>query len=214
MKAPLVVRFEDEDFIVISKPCGLLVDSGRESEDVISQLSAQIGRPVFAFHRLDQETSGLLLLGKRKLFSAPMTQAFETKQIRKSYLAVVSGLWPKDLTRIAERVGDREALTTFRTLFVTESRSVIEALPKTGRKHQIRLHCAHAQHPVLGDVLYGSPKTSNEAQYPGHALHAYRLDFTHPRTKQRISLKDRPDPWTETWLHGLELAQMWERLSR
>lgn len=217
----LEIAFEDDDFVAVVKPAGMVVHSSRETgDDLLSTIGRRIGRPVFAFHRLDKGTSGLVLLGKRRgPAAADMTQAFEKKRVRKAYLAVVSGAWPATLGRVdapLEKLEDRvvvsergkPSLTTFRRLVSSPDKSLIEALPKTGRTHQIRVHCAHAGHPILGDARYGKGG-GREAI----ALHAHSLAFEHPRSRERLVLRSLPGDWRDTWLSGLDVEAVWARLA-
>ncbi len=236
---PIRVLFEDEDLIAVSKPIGLVVDAGDErttdgAEDLISALEAT-GRKVFPYHRLDRDTSGIVLLGKSRRISRDVTKLFEEKRIRKSYLAVVEGLWPKALNKVELKIGEKDAVTTFRVLRAHShttsyeapigidqtrmDRTWLEALPKTGRKHQIRLHCADSGHPILGDAVYGkkdgagdSGKKSAWDNGVGHALHAYKLEFKHPRTKTMLTIVDPPESWKATWLAQMEIGVTWAKL--
>jgi len=196
------ILFEDNDLIVVSKPAGLIVGDPEREDSLEFVTARQIGRKVFPFHRLDRATSGVVLLGKTRVHAAAITQAFEKKRIRKAYLAVVNGEWPSQLGRIDTMIEGREAVTTFRRIAVGSSESLIEALPKTGRTHQIRIHCASAGHPIKGDTIYG---LSNELdQKPAapreQALHAYRLTFNHPGSGEAVSIMDLPHHWRETYL--------------
>ena len=230
--AAVRILFEDDNLIVVDKPVGVVVDDGRErnseNPDLILLLS-EMGRKTFAFHRLDRDTSGIVLLGKSKRFAKEITTLFEEKRIRKAYLAVVNGVWPPSLNRVALPIGDRESLTTFRRLAVSDApssegpagRSWLEALPKTGRKHQIRIHCASSGHAILGDGVYGggqvrstSSSSASDSETParGHALHAYSLSFRHPENGETVSVRSSPDAWRENWLKGMNYEPAWDRL--
>ncbi len=174
----------------------------------------------FAFHRLDRETSGIVLLGKTRRFAKDITNLFENKKIRKAYLATVSGEWPLTLGRVSTPIEDRAASTTFRRLLVGASAgrlaSLVEALPKTGRTHQIRIHCAGAGYPILGDARYGAaPRLSIDEQANderGQALHAYRLDFRHPANGETLTIRSEPCAWRTTWLAEFEIEPTWKKL--
>ena len=187
------VLWEDSDLMAVEKPAGLLVDSGGRAADVVSQTGC------FAFHRLDRETSGIVLLGRTRRFAREITALFEDKRIRKAYLAVVKGDWRE--SRVELPIEGREAVTTFRRLALGSSAgqvaSLIEALPKTGRTHQIRIHASHIGHPILGDPKYGGGANTNTS---GHALHAHRLDFRHPASGETICIRSEPQAWLSTWL--------------
>jgi RluA family pseudouridine synthase len=211
--SPLKVLFEDEFIIAVDKPAGMIVHGSPESLE--ESLARQIGQRVILLHRLDRDTTGIVLLAKRKEVSGPLSRAFEEKRIRKSYFAVVHGAWPKATSRVesfidrGEDVGwvsvpdgtGRRALTTFRVLAANAEKSLLEAMPKTGRTHQIRLHCAGTGHAICGDKVYGDGKN---AEYP-QALHAHRMDFRHPKTSLEIQiLSPPPEYWNSHWLMGLE----------
>lgn len=220
------VLWEDNDFIVVSKPVGLLVDAGNGSDDLVRRVRASESSraSVFAFHRLDRETSGVVLMGKTRRYARDVTKLFEEKRIRKAYLAVVNGEWPITLGRVDTAIENRPASTTFRRLvsgtFGGSPRSLIEALPKTGRTHQIRLHCSGEGYAILGDERYGSVRSPQNAKHGvGQALHAYRLDFRHPANGVTISVRSEPTLWRETWLADFDggasaakLDTIWKKL--
>jgi RluA family pseudouridine synthase len=209
---PLKILFEDEFLIAVDKPAGLIVHGAPDSLE--ESLAAQIGKRAILLHRLDRDTSGVVLLAKRKDAAGPLSRAFEEKKIRKSYFAVVEGLWPKSASRveslidrlenrwISQSAGNgRRALTTFRILAANETKSLLEAMPKTGRTHQIRLHCAGVGHAVCGDRIYGIGAESD----PPQALHAHRIDFRHPITEIDVRiLAPPPEYWASHWLNGLQ----------
>lgn len=223
-----VTLWEDADLLAVAKPCGLVVDSGGRSGDDLVSLTG-----CFAFHRLDRETSGIVLLGKSRRWAREITALFEEKRIRKAYMAVVDGAWT--LSRVDSPIEDRAAATTFRRLASGRAATWIEALPKTGRTHQIRIHCAESGHAILGDQRYGPHAAANAARADGagvtggpagaagaagglaatslgHALHAYRLDFRHPSNGETVSLKSAPIEWRETWLKGIDFEPTWKKV--
>lgn len=218
------IIWEDADLLVVEKPVGLLVDAGvRENSTSAAHDQDLLGKvrnfgpkyeAVFAFHRLDRGTSGAVMLGKTRRYARAVTQAFEEKRIRKAYLAVVGGEWPATLNRVELPIEGRESLTTFRRLaqgtFAGTPASLIDCLPKTGRTHQIRIHCQSAGFPVLGDSRYGSAQT-DEARSDDHALHAYRLDFRHPADGREISIRSAPEAWRPTWLENFDVERFWDQ---
>lgn len=219
------IVFEDEWLLVVSKPPGLPVhaSAGRDGDDLESLLRKQRKRSLVLFHRLDADTTGLVVLGKRPEINRTMTEAFEKKRIRKSYMAVVEGRWRPEWNRVEtfidrgpdgrwtnfENPPGKRALTTFRVLKASDEKSWVEAILKTGRTHQIRLHCLAKGCPILGDRVYGHGK----AEMPPQALHAYRMDLQHPVTGDPLRLVDPPPAyWTTEWLRGLPVDEAMKRL--
>lgn len=226
---PLKVVFEDPDILAVYKPAGMKVHSGAGESSVELAVEQQFGKRWILLHRLDRDTTGILLFAKNREAAGEMSRAFENKQIRKSYLAVVEGDWPASLGRIDQPIEQfkdgekviRSACTTFRVLarsFASvpagegeTKRSWLEVLPKTGRMHQIRIHCSKASHPICGDRLYGA-SGDGPAAAP-LALHAHRIDFRHPRTGEPLQLKAAPpEEWLTTWLMDFEWSRVYAKL--
>lgn len=180
-------------------------------------LRDQLGQHVFPIHRLDRPTSGVLLFALNSEMACMMSQQFEQHQIEKSYLAVVRGyLLGEDridyplkvqLDKIADKFSQekeaQQAVTDYRSLatvempypagkFATARYSLVQLFPKTGRKHQLRRHLKHLFHPIIGDTHYGdlhqnralTANTGCERLF----LHSNQLQFTHPKTLQKISI--------------------------
>lgn len=200
----LRVLFQDDAILAVSKPPGLKVHGGDFEPSLERLVSEQAGRRLILLHRLDQETTGIVLFAKRKDIAGEFSRAFEEKRVRKAYFAVVEGRWPSGVNRV-ESVIERDgiakaAFTTFRVLAARDEKTWLEAMPKTGRRHQIRLHCAAQGHPVCGDKLYG--QVSDRA---GLALHAYRVDFRHPVSGANVRIQDPPpEDWHSTWLEDFD----------
>ena len=217
--ANLKTIFEDDCILAVMKPAGLKVH-GQEGEPTLETLVEESqGRRLVLMHRLDRDTTGIVLFAKRRDVAGALSRAFEQKKIRKTYWAVVEGLWPKRVNkiesylerdpndprkqrmRVDEAPGARRALTTFRVLGTCPEKTWLEVMPKTGRTHQIRVHCASQGHPVLGDRLYGQTLGAQS----GLALHAYRLMFRHPLTAVEMDLvAEPPENWERDWLLGFE----------
>ncbi len=208
------VLFEDRDLLVVSKPAGLVVDGGEREDSFELLVRAHAGPGVFPFHRIDRATSGIVLYGKTKVHAAAITQGFEKKQIRKAYLAVVEGDWKPEWNRVESDVDGKTALTTYRLMGRAANFSLIEALPKTGRKHQIRIHCKEKGCPIVGDTLHGASGGEPGVPPLEQALHAYKLSFKHPGTGDAISILDIPEHWRETYLAGFEWDAITSRLKR
>ena len=217
---PLEVVYEDEDLAVINKPAGMMVHAGAGATDdarnrgtLVNALLHRFGslsgvggeaRPGIV-HRLDKQTSGLILVAKNDSAHRKLAQQFSSRKIRKTYMALVHGRLEKDSGTIAtpisrdamrrtrmttRRSKGREALTHYQVERRIESSfgkfTLLRIQIATGRTHQIRVHLASLGHPVVGDTLYGAPR-----EIPGKGaalslgrnfLHAAELEFEHPRT--------------------------------
>ncbi|MGD9886434.1 MAG: RluA family pseudouridine synthase [Bacilli bacterium] len=203
----LDIVYEDEDILAINKPINLLVHPDGNSEQTLDNM-------VFAYylqknnslnprhlHRLDKDTSGLVLYAKHLLAHAFLNYQIEKELIEKHYYAIVQGEMEKPKGIIELPIGrnrhesnkylvnlqGKSAVTIYHTIKSSHHFSLLDVVIKTGRTHQIRVHFAHFNHPVVGDKLYGKP---------AHRLmlHAYGLDFIHPRTRNRVSIRTRiPD---------------------
>ncbi|MDD4909912.1 MAG: RluA family pseudouridine synthase [Candidatus Omnitrophica bacterium] len=200
---PLNIMYEDKDVIVINKPSGLVVHPapGNYEGTLVNALLFRYPdglsrinplRPGIV-HRLDKETSGVMLAARNDNAHIALARQFSRHTISRKYVAVVGGKVEFDEGLIDLPIGrdknnfrkmkagfldnTRPAQTRYRTLKRTASYSVLEISPKTGRTHQIRVHLAHMGHPVLGDKKYGSHNTGIRLM-----LHARYIGFNHPRT--------------------------------
>lgn len=204
---PIELLFVDEHVVVASKPSGLLVHRGWDNDEDVALFRVRdaIGAWVYPVHRLDRGTSGALLFARSSEGAGVLGRAIEQGQIAKRYLALVRGEPP------AEGVIDHPipgseggarvpAVTHYRKLGRSpiERCSLVEAEPKTGRLHQIRRHLRHLNHPLVGDVNYGSGEVNRHFRsiYGLHrlALHASYLAFPHPATGERIEVSAPLDP--------------------
>jgi len=222
----LPVLFEDDAFLAIDKPAGLAVHGGSGvAHGVIESLRSM--RPQARYlelvHRLDRETSGVLLVAKRRPALTALHEALRTRAIDKRYLAAVGGRFRNLLQRVRlaleeernaggeKRVrvsdGGQEAETVFRRLARGERFSLVEAELLTGRTHQIRVHLAHLGHPILGDPKYGDFELNKELRGMGLRrmfLHAASLALAHPITGEPVRIES-PLPsdlarFRETWI--------------
>jgi len=158
-----------------------------------------IGQWVYPVHRLDRATSGVLVFGLSSEHAAVIQGAFAKREVQKTYLALVRGTPPpRGLidSPMAKRQGgpEVESVTEFETLFVTGARlSLVEARPRTGRRHQIRRHLRRIDHPVAGDVNYGNGADNRrwraELGLYRLALHARRLSFAHPTSGEALTFE-------------------------
>ncbi len=205
------VVFEDEAMLVIDKPAGLAVHGGSGvSFGVIEQLRA--ARPQAKFlelaHRLDRDTSGLLIIAKKRQALLKLHEMFRESGGRKFYLALVEGDWVNQrqhvklpLTKWTTQSGERRvkvdpngqaAHTVFTCLKRFGSYSLLQAELLTGRTHQIRVHLAASGFPIIGDDKYGKDQTRarfNEMGFNRMFLHAWKLDMPHPLSGERLSLE-------------------------
>jgi 23S rRNA pseudouridine955/2504/2580 synthase len=215
------ILFEDEHLLAIAKPAGVAVHGGSGvSFGVIEQLRR--ARPQAKFlelvHRLDKDTSGILLLAKKRSALTALQDQFRARDTGKTYVALVAGTWPanqkvidaplhKYLDTQGERrvriagAGDDEgkrSITLVKRLQTLDGYSLLDVTIKTGRTHQIRVHLASCGHPILGDDKYGDFALNkalargdglNGVRFGRMFLHARRLAFDHPATGERITLE-------------------------
>lgn len=219
---PIHILYEDDDIIVVDKQPGLVVHPapGHYSGTLVNGLLYHcpglegIGgmlRPGIV-HRLDKDTSGVLVVAKNGATHQNLAKQFKSRKITKKYLALVYGKMDTDSGTVSLPIGrhpadrkkmstysrkSRIAETTWRIRERFEQASLIEVNLKTGRTHQIRVHCAAIRHPVIGDSVYGGRKSGKMVtdgkddlkSVPRQMLHAWRLVFTHPMTKTIVSFE-------------------------
>lgn len=193
------VVHEDADLVVVEKPAGLLTAPTPESDrsNLARALSERLGRTAFVVHRLDLETSGLLVFALTDEANRALAELFRTHDVERVYLAALRGVVAGDEHTVTEPVAGRRAvthLTVVERLPGTGERpgaTLVRCRLETGRTHQIRLHARHLGHPVLADRRYGEPA---EGDPPRLALHAAVLGFRHPRTGEAIRFES---PWPE-----------------
>jgi 23S rRNA pseudouridine1911/1915/1917 synthase len=242
---PLTILFEDRDLVVLDKPPGLVVHPAPGNEDgtLVNALIAHCGaelavggeqRPGIV-HRLDKDTSGVMVAAKTEVALAGLAAAFAGRTADRSYLALVWGCPaptvgeiegpigrdPRDRKRMAIRPhgGGREALTRYRTLraWAGGAVSLLECRLATGRTHQIRVHLAARGHPLVGDPVYlrrvpaqarglDAGLRSQLLDFPRQALHAARLGFVHPRTGVALAFETPPPPDMTVLLAALDAA--------
>ncbi|MBX3187156.1 MAG: pseudouridylate synthase [Labilithrix sp.] len=195
--------FADAHVVVANKPSGLLVHRGWDDDDDVALFRVRdaIGQRVHPVHRLDRGTSGALLFARTREAAALLARAFEAgERIDKRYLALVRGEPPAEGLvdhPIPKREGGERVPARTRYRLVMRSPvdrcSLVEAIPETGRLHQIRRHLRHIGHPLVGDVNYGSGVINRHyrATYDLHrlALHARSLAFDHPVSGERIAVE-------------------------
>ncbi len=212
IEAPdLPIIYEDDDVVVIDKPAGLLshaVSLSRPESSVAEFARSRVEdndplRPGIV-HRLDKDTSGLMVIAKHKQTRDYLKHLFQTGGVEKTYLTLVEGVLEpaqaiirlpiapsKDYEKRTVKQGGKEAVTKYRVLQYLPGYTLVQAKPETGRTHQIRVHFAHLKHPVAGDTLYGAKKrpTGLSRQF----LHAARLSFELPSGKFLEFKSELPD---------------------
>ena len=199
------IYFEDVHLIVLSKPAGLLSQGEHKGDpNVVDWLRAYWGRPyVGLVHRLDRNTSGIMIVAKRTKSAQRLTESLQEGKIYRSYLGWVSGSlrqpvqWKHRLlknpqTNLVQVVphGGKEAVLTARPvkyhLWNTLPVTLVEFVLETGRSHQIRAQASYEGFPLLGDKKYRSPAHT----FPRVALHSHRLEFPHPMSKEIMKFED------------------------
>lgn len=206
----LVVRHVDASLVVLDKPSGLLSVPGRgpDKADCLA-VRAQARYPdALVVHRLDMDTSGLMVMARGVAMQRMFSQAFATRTVFKRYVAVVAGRlaapaedwglvdlplicdWPNRPRQIVDPVRGKPSVTRWRVLGHEGATTRVELEPVTGRSHQLRVHLAALGHPILGDPLYGRPAGRGAA---GRLLlHASALGFAHPASGTRLVFESAP----------------------
>jgi 23S rRNA pseudouridine1911/1915/1917 synthase len=237
---PLDILYEDDDVVAVNKPAGMTVHAGAGTTrgtlvnallgrgQVLSQGGDAL-RPGIV-HRLDKDTSGIILVAKNDAAHVRLSEAFRQREIKKTYIALVQGLLkedrgtidlaiardPKRRTRMTARrsiiLGNaREARTDWRVLARIDTATLLEVQLHTGRTHQIRVHFSALRHPVVGDTLYGASAQLRIEKItlpplPRNFLHAARLGFAQPRTGAWIDLRSPLPQDLRTFLQHLATA--------
>jgi tRNA pseudouridine65 synthase len=233
--APLTVLWQDEHMVAVYKPAGWLVHrtglDAHETRVVMQALRDQLGRHVWPVHRLDKGTCGILVMGLHRQAAQVLAHSFAEHAARKEYLALVRGWLPEGLEvnhalkpdDAPENAPAQDAHTTLRCLARlswpesydgrhAETRiSLVQALPTTGRRHQIRRHLKHVAHPIIGDATHGKgPLNRWWAGRLGQQrlwLHAKALELPHPATGERMRFEA---DWST--LSQVPEVQDWQRL--
>lgn len=240
---PLDIVYEDDDLAVINKPAGMMVHAGAGATDdernrgtlvnallhhfgTLSNVSGEL-RPGIV-HRLDKETSGLIIVAKNDSAHGKLAEEFSGRRVKKTYIALVHGWLKKDRGTIASaisrdairrirmttrRSGGREAITHYEVQQRFESAfgkfTLLRVTIETGRTHQIRVHLGSLGHPVVGDALYGAPrqivaKNLPAISLPRNFLHAAEIQFAHPRTGEALSFSAPIPEQLDQFLNSLK----------
>jgi tRNA pseudouridine32 synthase/23S rRNA pseudouridine746 synthase len=200
---PLTIYSSDRDQVVVEKPYGLLSEPGRECADsLLTRLQAQGFPTVIAVHRLDMQTSGIMLFALRRKAEAELKRQFREHLVQKEYLAWVQGAWGSESGTIelplrfggkhevtgwprheVDLLEGKAATTHYTLLRRTPTATLLRLSPLTGRSHQLRVHCAALGHPIVGDAIYGNPNA--ERMY----LHAHSISWLHPYSQLPLQMK-------------------------
>ena len=227
---PVDIIYEDNDIIVVNKPKGMVVHPANGNPDgtlvnaimaickgSLSGIGGEI-RPGIV-HRLDKDTSGLLIVAKNDLAHVNMSEEIKRHEVKKTYIALVRGVVKENEATIDMPIGrsnsDRKkmtvtkngknAVTHIKVLKRYDKYTLLEITIQTGRTHQIRVHLAHIGYPVIGDYIYSNGK--NEFGVVGQCLHAKSLEFKHPITGKEMKLEAPLPKYFEDILKELDMAQ-------
>ncbi|HIL26993.1 MAG TPA: RluA family pseudouridine synthase [Nitrospinaceae bacterium] len=205
---PLKIIYEDEAMLAVNKPAGMVVHPapGHAKGTLVNALLSHcsdlsgiggVERPGIV-HRLDKDTSGVVLIAKNEIAPRSLAGQFKNRKIKKTYLALVRGVVKSASGIIDTSIGrhkinrkkmtatldqGRQAETRYKVLETLGHFTYIQLFPKTGRTHQIRVHLASIHHPILGDKLYGGIITGSYLKMPRQALHAHKIEIEHPINK-------------------------------
>ncbi len=209
---PLEIIYEDNDIIVVNKPKGLVVHPANGNpdgtlvnaimaicKDSLSGIGGEI-RPGIV-HRLDKDTSGILVIAKNDKAHINMSNQIKNREVKKTYIALVRGVVKeneatinmpigrstKDRKKMAVTKTGKNAITHFKVLKRYDKYTLLEVKIETGRTHQIRVHLAEIGYPIVGDEVYSNGK--NEFEIKGQSLHAKSLEFKHPITGKQMNLE-------------------------
>ncbi|MFC1482994.1 RluA family pseudouridine synthase [Candidatus Margulisiibacteriota bacterium] len=215
---PLDIVYEDKYIAAINKPAGLVVHpaAGNRTGTLVNALMYHFKKlsnkyskeRLGIIHRLDKDTSGIVLIAKTNQAHAEMSKLFKERKVKKTYYALVKGNVKNDEGTIDKPIGrdprnrkkmkaitntkykSRTAITNYKVVKRYNSATLLKINPITGRTHQIRVHLAYIGHPIIGDLIY-NPKTSNK----GLHLHAKSISFTHPILKKRVNITVPNQEW-------------------
>ena len=228
---PIDIIYEDKDIIVVNKPKGMVVHPANgnpdgtlvnailaKCKDSLSGIGGEI-RPGIV-HRLDKDTSGLLIIAKNDQAHINMSKQIQDRKVIKKYIALVKGVIgentatidmpiarsTKDRKKMAVDPKGKEAITHYKVLQRYDKYTLLEIKIDTGRTHQIRVHMSYIGHPVVGDMQYSNGK--NEFGIEGQMLHSRYLEFDHPITGKRLKLEAPLPEYFEQVLKELEGRQI------
>ena len=202
----LEIIYEDDLLCIVNKPSNLIIHPDDKSKqdtlcNYVSYYYKQTHQdlPIRYLHRLDRDTTGLVMFCKCALLQPYFDALIASKKIKKTYLAIIQGHLPKKEITVNLPIGQnrhsknkmcisksgKEAITHFKEIKTNRSYTLVKCQIETGRKHQIRVHLDHLHHPIVGDSLYGKPSSKIKRM----ALHAYSLEFIHPLSNQLMTIE-------------------------
>ena len=212
---PLEILFEDDQILAINKPANMVVHPapGNYSGTLVNALLfyfnelSRVGGPERPgiIHRLDKETSGVIVVAKTEAAHNELSRQFKARKISKTYFAIVAGKMKKGSGKVILSIGrdrlerkkisirtikPRESITEYKVIRRFPQATFIEVKPHTGRTHQIRVHMAYLDHPIIGDKVYGGRRSLfvDDIKIDRHMLHAGKLGFIHPTTLQYMEI--------------------------
>jgi len=199
---PFSIVHQDDDVVIVDKPPGLLTAPTPESDrnNLARLLESKVGSPIFLVHRIDLETSGLLVFARTTEANRALAERFQVHDVERLYLAALRGVMADDERTVELPVGGKRAVTHFEVLERLAEATLVQCKLETGRTHQIRLHASHLRHPVLGDRKYGEPSAVDP---PRMALHAAVLGIAHPRTGEALRFESAWPADLAGWLTGM-----------
>ncbi len=229
---PITIVYEDEDIAVIDKPKGMVVHpaAGNENGTLVNALLYHMGERLSGIggerrpgivHRIDKDTSGLLVIAKNDFAHNILSEGLKTHSIDREYMAIAIGNFkddgatvnkpigrnPRDRKKMAIVADGREAITHYTVAERFDGFTLLKVKLETGRTHQIRVHLSSVGHPLAGDEVYGGGNTKFEKQnkdlLAGQALHAYRLTLTHPKSGEVLTFESPLPKYFEALLEKL-----------
>ncbi|MGN0966896.1 MAG: RluA family pseudouridine synthase [Candidatus Coprovivens sp.] len=227
-KMDINIVYEDEHIIIVNKPSGLVVHPGSGNYDntlvnglmyYTNSLSDVNGeeRPGIV-HRIDKDTSGLLMVAKTNEAHQILTEYFKNKEVKREYLALITGVFPHETATIDAPIGrdpkdrkkmtvtadnSKEAVTHLKVIKRYREHTLVSLKLETGRTHQIRVHMKYIGYPVYNDPVYTNKKTTEFGQF----LHSYKMEFDHPITKEHMSFECPMPTEMQEFINSLEKDQ-------